>query len=386
MAPERGFPGGEFEARLDRAQRLMHANGLSALLLTTEPEIRWFSGFLTQFWQSPTRPWFLVVPLTGVPIAVIPAIGAECMGRTWIQDIRTWSSPDPDDDGVTLLVAALREAAAGRQVGVPMGRETHLRMPLADWHRLRAALDDIDFADATAILRSLRSVKSEAEVAKIRHAAQGASAAFRRVPKILSPGMPEAACFRAFKIAALQQGLDDIAYLVGGAGPGGYGDIISPPSERPLATGDVLILDVGGVFDGYFCDFDRNFAVGPVEGAVQRAHEILWQATEAGLAAARPGATCADLFHAMQRVMTEGGAAETGVGRLGHGLGMQLTEFPSITAWDRTKLVPGMVLTLEPGMEFAPGKMMVHEENIVIRETGAELLTLRAPRELPVIA
>ena len=67
-----------------------------------------------------------------------------------------------------------------------------------------------------------------------------------------------------------------------------------------------------------------------------------------------------------------------------HGLGMQLTEWPSNTIWDETVLAPGMVITLEPGMTFAPGKMMVHEENLVIREDGAELLSRRAPPELPV--
>lgn len=386
MIPARGFPKHEYEVRLTRAQQLMAANRLAALLLTTEPEIRWFSGFLTQFWQSPTRPWFLVVPARGMPVAVIPAIGAECMGRTWIEDIRTWSSPDPEDDGVTLLAKALREMAAGGRIGTPMGPESHLRMPLADWDRLRAALGDIAFTDATPILQRLHAVKSEAEIVKIRYAAQAASRAFGQLPEILSPGMSEATCFRAFRIAALEQGLDDVAYLVGGAGPGGYGDIISPPSERPLTPGDVLILDIGGVFGGYFCDFDRNFTIGPAADAARRAHETVWQATEAGLAAARPGATCADLFHAMQSVMRSGGAHDAGVGRLGHGLGMQLTEFPSITAWDRTELVPGMVLTLEPGMAFASGKMMVHEENIVIREDGAELLTLRAPPEMPVIS
>jgi Xaa-Pro aminopeptidase len=386
MEAERGFPRSEFEARLERAQRMMQDAGLGALLLTTEPEIRWFTGFLTQFWQSPTRPWFLVVPARGKPVAVIPAIGAECMGRTWIDDIRTWAAPDPADDGVSLLAGALREA--GRPLGVPMGPETHLRMPLGDWERVRQAAG-LEGADATSILRRLRSVKSEAEIAKIRMAAQAASRAFARVPELLAPGMGEAECFRAFKRVGLEEGLDDVAYLVGGAGPGGYGDIISPPSARGLARGDVLILDVGGVFDGYFCDFDRNFAVGPVSDAARRAHETVWQATEAGLAAARPGATCADLFDAMQRVMAAAGAADSGVGRLGHGLGMQLTEYPSITPWDHTVMVPGTVMTLEPGMEFehdeSGGKMMVHEENIVIREDGPELLTVRAPREMPVI-
>ena len=383
--PARGFPEAEFAARLEQTQRLMHDAGLAALMLTTEPEVRWFSGFLTQFWQSPTRPWFLVVPVRGKPVAVIPGIGAACMGRTWIEDIRTWSSPDPEDDGISLLAATLREVAGAGTVGLPMGPESHLRMPLGDFGRFKAALAGTEFADATALMRRLRVVKSEAEVAKIRFAAQSASAAFARVPDILSEGMSESACFRAFKIAALESGLDDVAYLVGGAGPGGYGDIISPPSQRVLAAGDVLILDVGGVHDGYFCDFDRNFAVGAIAGDARRAHDVVWQATEAGLAAARPGATCADLYQAMQGVMSGGGTANSNVGRLGHGLGMQLTEFPSITPWDQTVLEPGMVLTLEPGMAFGPGKMMVHEENIVIREDGAELLTVRAPREMPVI-
>jgi Xaa-Pro aminopeptidase len=91
------------------------------------------------------------------------------------------------------------------------------------------------------------------------------------------------------------------------------------------------------------------------------------------------------LFAAMQAVLEAGGALGNDVGRMGHGLGMQLTEWPSHTPWDQTVLEPGMVLTLEPGMSFAPGKVMVHEENIVVRAEGAELLTRRAAPELPVI-
>ena len=87
----------------------------------------------------------------------------------------------------------------------------------------------------------------------------------------------------------------------------------------------------------------------------------------------------------MWRVLEAGGALGNDVGRLGHGLGMQLTEGHSNMPGDDTVLRPGMVLTLEPGMCFAPGKLMVHEENLVIRVDAAELLTRRAPREMPVI-
>ncbi len=385
-SPPRGFPDSEFEARLERAQALMAEDGFTALLLTTEVELRYFSGFLTQFWQSPTRPWFLVVPLAGKPVAVIPEIGAEAMARTWVEDIRTWSSPHPSDDGVTLLTAALSElAGAGGRIGLAMARETHLRMPLADFERLRQALPVAEFADSTAVLRRLRQVKSEREIAKIAHVCALVSEAFADAAQLFHQGQSEIEAFRAFKMECLRRGVDDVPYLVGGAGPGGYGDIISPPSERPLAEGDVLILDTGSVYDGYFCDFDRNFAFARADDEVRRAYDVAYRATEAGLKAARPGATCADLFRAMQAVLEVGGALGNDVGRLGHGLGSQLTEWPSHTAWDETRLEPGMVLTLEPGMSFAPGRVMVHEENIVIRESGPELLTRRAPPELPII-
>lgn len=96
--------------------------GLVGLLLTTEPEVRYFSGFHTLFWQSPTRPWFLFVPATGKPIAIVPGIGADLMRRTWIDDIRTWDAPVPEDDGVSLLTDLLTPyAQRGETIGLMKG-------------------------------------------------------------------------------------------------------------------------------------------------------------------------------------------------------------------------------------------------------------------------
>ena len=87
----------------------------------------------------------------------------------------------------------------------------------------------------------------------------------------------------------------------------------------------------------------------------------------------------------MAEVLEKAGSIGNNVGRMGHGLGLQLTEPPSNAPGDLTELVPGAVLTVEPGMAYAPGRMIVHEENLVIREDGAELLSRRAPREMPVV-
>lgn len=95
--PERGFPVSEFEGRLQRIQALMEDEGVEGILLMSEPEVRYFSGFHTLFWQSPTRPWFLFVPVDSKLIAIIPEIGAALMRETWIDNIRTWSAPSLDD-------------------------------------------------------------------------------------------------------------------------------------------------------------------------------------------------------------------------------------------------------------------------------------------------
>ena len=352
------------------------------MLLTTAPDVFYVTGFLTRFWESPARPWFVLVPAKGDPVAVIPSIGADLMGKTWISDIRTWVSPDLQDDGVTLLTDTICDMVPENgRLGLPMGHETHLRMPLADYHRLCGKIAPRHTVDATDIVQRTREIKSEPEISAIRNICEVADRAFARVPEIAGAGVPLDRVFRDFQRLLLEEGADWVPYLAGGAGQGGYGDVISPSSGVPLKIGDVLMLDTGAVKGGYFCDFDRNWSVGAANGSVSHAYDVLFRATEAGLAAAVPGATAADLYHAMATVL----GGETDAGRIGHGLGLNLTEWPSLIPTDHTPLREGMVLTLEPGLEIAPGKIMVHEENIVVRAHGAELLSTRAPAAIPVI-
>ncbi|MCC1493385.1 Xaa-Pro peptidase family protein [Cognatishimia sp. F0-27] len=367
----------EFRARVARAQRRMAEHGLAAILLTTEPEIRYVTGFLTRFWESPSRPWFVVIPAAGDPIAVIPAIGAPLMARGWISDIRAWDAPQPGDDGVSLLVETLRSVAGGGRIGMPMGPESQLRMPLVDFRRVEAAIAPATVVPDAGIMAGLRAVKSAAEIARIETACAIGGRAFARVGEIARPGRSLAAVFRDFQRLCLEEGADDVRYLAGGAGPLGYDDVISPATDAPLVDGDVLMLDTGLTHGGYFCDYDRNFAMGRPDRRVQSAWHRLIEASDAGLAAARPGARACDLWSAMNAI-----CGTTG-GRLGHGLGMQLTEGLSLIAADETVLEPGMVLTLEPAVAVAEGASLVHEENIVITETGARLLSPAASRDLP---
>lgn len=383
-APERGFAPAEFEHRVSRAQKAMKLADMDALLLTTHADIFYFSGFLTQFWQSPTRPWFLLIPQSGKPVAIIPTIGVECMQRTWLTDIRSWPSPNEHDDGIGLVISTVKELCGqSPKLAVPMGHETYLRLPLNSITQLQEAFAaDTPWLDATQLVRDVRAIKSEHEIEKIRYACSIASTAFERVPSYDLAGRNEIDLFRQFKISCLELGADDCAYLVGASGPDGYTDVISPAGDRQLRAGDIFILDTGCVWDGYHCDFDRNYAVGHASEQAHSAYKTLWDATEQALTSVKPGMTCSDLYHVMMNAMP--GADGGSVGRIGHGLGIDLTEPPSLTSFDTTELKAGMVMTLEPGLNYGNGLTMVHEENIVIRDNGAELLSRRAAQELPI--
>ncbi|MCL2916094.1 Xaa-Pro peptidase family protein [Shewanella corallii] len=382
---QRGFTTAEFEMRATKAQQMMREKEVDAIVLTTEPNVRYFSGFHTQFWHSPTRPWFLILPAEGKPIAVIPEIGASGMAGTWVEDIRTWASPCPEDDGISIVASVLNSLPSrfGR-VGATLGIESHLRMPVNNYLQLTKLVTK-EFVDVSLAIHELRQVKSAAEIEKTREICRITNVGFDKIASYAKVGMTEREICKQFGIDMLMEGADECPYIIAGSGLDGYDSIIMGPTDRVIEEGDVLIIDTGAVRDGYFSDFDRNWAFGHASEQTKAAYRATYEATTAGFEAARPGNTTSDIYNAMWKVLEANGALGNDVGRLGHGLGMELTERPSNTATDNTVLKPGMVMTLEPGMVYAPGKSMVHEENIVITENGAEWLSRRAAPELPII-
>jgi Xaa-Pro dipeptidase len=385
-SPPRGFERLEFELRTDRLQKRMAELQIDAVFFTTEPEFRYFSGFKSQFWESPTRPWFLVIPSSGQPIAVVPMIGVAGFELTWIDDVRSWPSPRPEDDGISLLGDTLAEVSQRhRRIGAMLGPETHLRMPAANFADLQDRLSQHSMEDISGIVREIRSVKSVGEIAKIRFACEVTAAGFDYLLHHLRAEMTEREACKMMHLEMLRLGADACPYLISASGQGGYDNIIMGPTDRRLMPGDVLIIDTGASFDGYFSDFDRNYGFGQVDAHTHRAYEAVYRATDAGLQIAAPGRTTGDVWQSMWSVLENSGALGNNVGRMGHGLGMQLTEWPSNVLGGDVILQPGMILTLEPGMSFAPGKMMVHEENILITEDGCEMLHHRCWPTLPLI-
>lgn len=392
--PPRGFAEAEYAARLTKLQTMMAKCGWDGVLLTTAADICYITGFLTPFFISPTRPWFVVVPGRGMPVAVVPQIGAAAMRRCYVGEVRNWNSPNPQDEGISLLADTMNALTKTNGViGTPLGAETYTRMPMADYTKVQKMIHPHTFVDSADALWQLRMQKSAAEVAKIRYAASIMSDSFVALPQAAADNADkmkdkkdtittERALCRMLESDALCRGVDGMRYLVAAGGEGGYETIMMPPSDRALCDGEVLMIDAGAVYDGYFCDFCRNYSINTIPQQVAKAHSVLYDALLAGFAAARPGNTAAGIWRAMEEVLTRAGFGEQNGGRYGHGIGLQLTEKPSLTPNDNTPIKAGMTLALEPSLTMTNGLSIVREENIIIGKDKTEWLTKPAPRQM----
>ena len=380
----KGFDITEYKERVAKAINLMEKNNLEILLITSPQNFRYFTGLDSYFWESPTRPWFLLLSLHSDPIAVIPSIGETAIRKTWIKNIKSWESPNPDDEGISVLKEAILSINKNKcSIGAEMGSESFMRMTINDFNKLNNILSNHEFINASSLIWELRMIKSDKEISKIKKITTIASRAFQDLINMISVGQSEIEITNNFKKKLLDLGADYTLYMSCASGQGGYDQIICNPTEKKLIDGDILVIDTGTTLDGYFCDFDRNFGFGNLAKSSLMAYDVLWETTEAAMQHVKPGNTCADISNAMTKILNKYSPVSSSIGRMGHGLGLQLTEPPSIMPSDNTILKENMILAIEPSIEYAPGKMLVHEENILITKNGFELLTTRTSKAIP---
>ena len=125
----RGFSINDYKKRVDKAIELMKKNNLEMLLITSPQNFRYFTGLDSYFWESPTRPWFLLLSINHEPIAVVPSIGKTALQNTWIKNIQTWQSPNPSDEGITTLQEAILSIKVEScLIGCELGKESYLRL------------------------------------------------------------------------------------------------------------------------------------------------------------------------------------------------------------------------------------------------------------------
>ncbi|UPJ26415.1 Xaa-Pro peptidase family protein [Bradyrhizobium sp. CW1] len=394
--PYAPFPRAEYEDRVEQARRSMREHAIDALLVTSEHNLRYFVGEPSTTPQQTTRPRFLLILSSGEAVAVVPeGIDQFYKETTWVKRCRSWPSPNPKDEGVSTLAGALRELLPeNAKIGTELGAESRLGFPTGDFLRVAAAIKPRIFVDASdPIFTPLRMIKSPLEVDRIRTVCKLVSEAFDNLAPKLRLGMTEREACRVFELECFNRGVEKTAKIVGVSGRGGYTRPYGVPSDKVLSDGDLLFIDAGCLFDFYWSDFDRHFAFGAPDRHTQDAYQIVWHATEAGIAAVKPGTPICNVWRAMSDVLngSNNRGKATNIGRMGHSMGLWMPELPSVQPDDKTILRPGMIINIEPSTSYpsyfdGSPKLMLHEEVVVVTDSGAQLLTSRASRTIAVVA
>ncbi len=377
----------EFEARWERARAGMHARGLDALLVTTEANYRYLSGHATLAFMNRSRPLFCLLPRDGAPLVLAGASESSVARNTsWVADVRAFTALV--EPGVAELVQAVRDRglATGR-IGCELGLAQRLGMPPNDFRALQERLPGAAFVDGGDVLWALRRVKSPAEIAYLRRAAVITSEAVAETLAAVRPGWTERDVYQHAATGVMRLGADRPGYGPVNADARAPDSMTGGPTARRLEPGRMVYMGAGCAYHAYWSDQVRVFAVGRATDHQRRMYAVMHEAFDRCFALLRPGVPVSDVMRKSLAVLEAGGAGPYAgrLGRIGHGTGLDVSEPPSINLDDGSVLEAGMVLYLEPNFVTPEGNFLV-EDTVLVTEDGAELLSSRAPAELPVIA
>jgi Xaa-Pro aminopeptidase/Xaa-Pro dipeptidase len=352
MQPER-FP---YLNRLEQVLARLPLWSVGALLLLDMKNIRYLSGF------------------TGTDGALY--IGPDC--RVLLVDGRYITQAREEAFGFEInqyinKIDGLVDAISG-QKRVEVGFEAET-MTVATWTLLKERLPEWTFHPLRQQLEALRAVKDEKEITRIRTAATIASEALDAVLERIRPGMTER------QIAADLDG----AMRRGGAQESSFPTIVASgensarpharPRDRAIRAGDLVTIDFGAVFDGYHSDETCTIVVGSADARQAQVYEAVKEAHDRAIAAICAGVACRSVDAAARSWIAEQGYGESFTHGTGHGVGLDVHEYPRLAASSEAVLEAGMVVTVEPGV-YLPGLWGVRiEDLVVVQQDGCEVLS-----------
>ncbi|WP_077214235.1 M24 family metallopeptidase [Bacillus dakarensis] len=361
--------------RLSKLTDWMKENEIQMTFLTSTESVFYFSGF---FSDPHERLLGLAVFQEKEPLLICPAMEKEDARKTgWNGEIIGYSDIDNPWD-------LLQEAASKRmKKPVKIGIEKE-HMNVERYESLLRLFPEASFVSAEEKVRKLRMIKDEKELTAIRKACSLADYAIEVGCSEIGEGKTELEVLASIEYELKKKGVTAMSFstmvLTGANGASPHGT----PGPTKIQKGDLVLFDLGVVVDGYCSDITRTVACGDINEKQKRIYDTVLKAELAAVEASKPGAVCSEIDRIARGIISDAGFGQYFPHRLGHGLGISVHEYPSLTETNSLQLQEGMVFTIEPGIYVPGGAGVRIEDDVLVTKDGVEILT-KFPKELQII-
>lgn len=376
----------EMQQKLENARTLLKRDGLSGMVVTSACNHWYFTGVRKLAdWATFTRTVFVFIPAEKDPVIYVQEFGGpDTIVRSAVRDVRTF--PDIMGAPVDGVVEIMKELGMDRgKVGWELGYEQRMDLAFNDYLAIQKKLPDAEFVDASMLLWELRMVKLPGEIECMREVNRIASRSFDRLFDEICEGMTEKEVSRKFVSIMAEEGAELPGFIIVISGPGNYDRISARATDKKLEKGDFVWVDAGANHLGYWTDFCRAGVVGGPTPEQDRLQDLIHEITMKGISKIKPGVPVSAIYDTCAEEFLKAGLPWSfECGRAGHGVGLQLTEPPSLARCDDSVLKAGMIITVEPGYVDNELGCFDIEENILVTEDGYEILS-SASRKLHTI-
>ncbi|MFB3817796.1 MAG: M24 family metallopeptidase [Candidatus Methylomirabilales bacterium] len=364
------------QPKIARVAAALKDRELDALVLLPGPNLYYTLGLNQMLRKRPLL--YAVFPDETLAVS-LPGLEVPDFLTKWpAAEVISWTDADGPEAAAKQLGGLIRRRAAGP---APRVAAEFFTLRLYERGLMLGGLPGVEFVRAEDFLDRLRMIKDPEDVEAMRQACRIAEGSLERVMSRFRPGMTERQIANELKIEMLRLGSEELPKEpVISSGPR-TAFPHTKTSDKPVARGEALMIDTGARCRGYCSDITRTFFVGTPPQAYRDIYEAELTVSRRVLAAIKPGVTLSDLDRLAHGVVDDAGFGKYFPHRVGHGLGIEGHEWPSVVTGNPIVTSPGLTFTVEPGI-YVPelGGVRV-EENIAVSESGVDVLTAY-PREL----
>ncbi|WP_227396636.1 M24 family metallopeptidase [Jeotgalibacillus aurantiacus] len=353
-----------------KIQDYLKEHKIGAAFLTSTENVTYTTGFRS----DPHERWLaFYVPASSEPVLVCPGMETEDARKAgWEGQIIGYS------DTENPLIMLYEKTGAPESIAIEKNHLTVERL-----EAIRTVFGNCEILDASSLLNAMRVIKSEQEVNHLKEAAKLADFAIETACRELAEGKTELEILATIEFELKKKGITEMSFstmvLTGANASSPHGT----PGLTKIQQGDLVLFDLGVVYKGYCSDITRTVAFGEIGDKQKEIYDTVLKAEMTALEMVKPGVPVKELDLAARKVIEEAGYGDYFPHRLGHGIGLNVHEYPSITSENDLVLEEGMTFTIEPGI-YVPGVAGVRiEDDVLVTKDGYETLT-KFPKTLQV--